>query len=275
MSNENIIITKDINEVSKIHSNPEYINWKYEYVDGEYRFYSPNYTKEMSDTYLTLEQLEPLLSESGYMFYGHGTGRSGNSEKIVDSIFDGGLRTKDNSLFYTTVGLATLSPEMKEQYKELGLSEPTLEDLKKQLNNWQHLESKKIIIARIPTEYINKYGNRSDLDGEMFGAFYNEKKQENGKVNYYLDSKFILGCYDVDKQAVRLNKNFEKNLSLETVEKLKEGYKKALEKTKTRSNTNMFEPQETIQQDVDFAYDDNNNFDSEKLFFDDDIQKRV
>lgn len=36
---------------------------------------------------MTLEQLEPLLSESGYMCYGHGTGRRGNSDKVVDFIF--------------------------------------------------------------------------------------------------------------------------------------------------------------------------------------------
>ena len=37
------------------------------------------------------------------MWCGHGTGRSGNSDEIVDQIFSKGLRTKDNSLYYTIV----------------------------------------------------------------------------------------------------------------------------------------------------------------------------
>lgn len=191
-------------------------------------------TPVQEETYVTLEQLEPLLSESGYMCYGHGTGRKGNSDEVVDSIFNEGLRTKNNSLYYTTIGLSTPTPELKEQFKEIGMPEPTIEDLKKQFNNWQHQDSKKIIIARIPTEYINKAGDRSDLDGEMFGAFYTQKQQPNGQETNYLDSKFIIGCFDVDKQAVRLNKNFERTLTPETIEQLKENYKKTVEKTNAR-----------------------------------------
>lgn len=193
-----------------------------------------NNNQQQEETYVTLEQLEPLLSESGYMCYGHGTGRKGNSDEVVDSIFNEGLRTKNNSLYYTTIGLSTPTPELKEQFKEIGMPEPTIEDLKKQFNNWQHQDSKKIIIARIPTEYINKAGDRSDLDGEMFGAFYTQKQQPNGQATNYLDSKFIIGCFDVDKQAVRLNKNFERTLTPETIEQLKENYKKTVEKTNAR-----------------------------------------
>ena len=193
-----------------------------------------NNNQQQEETYVTLEQLEPLLSESGYMCYGHGTGRKGNSDEVVDSIFNEGLRTKNNSLYYTTIGLSTPTPELKEQFKEIGMPEPTIEDLKKQFNNWQHQDSKKIIIARIPTEYINKAGDRSDLDGEMFGAFYTQKQQPNGQATNYLDSKFIIGCFDVDKQAVRLNKKFERTLTPETIEQLKENYKKTVEKTNAR-----------------------------------------
>ena len=60
-----------------------------------------NNNQQQEETYVTLEQLEPLLSESGYMCYGHGTGRKGNSDEVVDSIFNEGLRTKNNSLYNT------------------------------------------------------------------------------------------------------------------------------------------------------------------------------
>lgn len=131
-------------------------------------------------------------------------------------------------------------PELKEQLKEIGMAEPTIEDLKNQFNNWPHQDSKKIIIARIPTKYINKAGDRSDLDGEMFGAFYTQKRQPNGQETNYLDSKFIVGCFDVDKQAVRLNKNFERTLTLGTIKKLENGYRKTLVKTNARKERQAF-----------------------------------
>ncbi len=226
-------------------------------------------TPVQEETYVTLEQLEPLLSESGYMCYGHGTGRKGNSDEVVDSIFNEGLRTKNNSLYYTTIGLSTPTPELKEQFKEIGMPEPTIEDLKKQFNNWQHQDSKKIIIARIPTEYINKAGDRSDLDGEMFGAFYTQKQQPNGQATNYLDSKFIIGCFDVDKQAVRLNKNFERTLTPETIEQLKENYKKTVEKTnarRTRQNLGITQEeinlsQQNQTQQVNYNTETYDNFD--------------
>lgn len=226
-------------------------------------------TPVQEETYVTLEQLEPLLSESGYMCYGHGTGRKGNSDEVVDSIFNEGLRTKNNSLYYTTIGLSTPTPELKEQFKEIGMPEPTIEDLKKQFNNWQHQDSKKIIIARIPTEYINKAGDRSDLDGEMFGAFYTQKQQPNGQATNYLDSKFIIGCFDVDKQAVRLNKNFERTLTSETIEQLKENYKKTVEKTnarRTRQNLGITQEeinlsQQNQTQQVNYNTETYDNFD--------------
>lgn len=43
---KNFIATKDPNEVARIHSNPQYASWRFEYVDGEYRFYSPNYQNQ-------------------------------------------------------------------------------------------------------------------------------------------------------------------------------------------------------------------------------------
>lgn len=239
MPEENFIATRDLDEVAKIHSNPQYADWRFEYVDSEYRFYSPQYQKKDSkvkeeDTYVTLEQLESLLSESGYMCYGHGTGRSGDSDEVVDSIFQKGLRIKDNSLYYTSIGLSTPTPEIKQEYKELDLPEPSIESLKEQLNHWQHQDSKKIIIARLPKEYINGIGDRSDLDGEMFGAFYTQDIGQDGKTVNYLDPRFIVGCFDVEKQAVRLNKNYERTLTPQTIARLKEGYRLALEKTQRR-----------------------------------------
>lgn len=224
-------------------------------------------------TNVTLEQLAPILSESGYMCVGHGTGRSGNSDEVVDAIFKKGLRTKDNSLYYTSIVLSTPTPELIKQFEEMGMPRPTMESLRQQLNNWQHQDSKKIIIARIPTEYVNTMGNRSDLDGEMFGAFMNEEHQENGKSTYYLDTRFIVGCFDVDTQTVKLNKAFERTLSERTKRQLQEGYSKTVAKTEKRlESTSVFpnvnQSNENVQQQEvsfdlpDFDFDDQIEWDT-------------
>ena len=220
----------------------------------------------MDNNYVSLEQLEPLFSETGYYFLGHGTGRRGNSMEVVESIFNTGLRTKDNSLYYTTIGLNVPTPELKDNYRELGLPEPTMDDLKNSFNNWAHADSKKIIIARIPLEYVNELADKSDLDGERYGAFYTKHVQEDGKEVNYLDSKFIVGCFDVDKQAVLLNKNFEKTLSDETKEKLSSKHSELVELVRARYNDNSSIVQEHDRElqdmfdDVQPSFDDANSF---------------
>ncbi len=184
-------------------------------------------------TTTTIEELKSVLSEPGYIWIGHGIGRSGNSDNVVDSIFQKGLRTKDNSLYYTSTILSTPTPEIIKNNERLGLPKPTIEGLRSQLNNWQHLDSKKIIIARIPTEYINSLGESSDLDGEMYGAFMDEEV-ENERIIYYLDPRFIFGCYDAETQLVKINKSFENTLSERTIKQLQDGYRKAILKTKKR-----------------------------------------
>ena len=222
--------------------------------------------EQTQDEYMTLEELEPILSESGYMCLGHGTGRKGNDDEIVDSIFSEGLRTKNNSLALTTIGLSTPTPELKQQYAEYGIPEPTMDGLKEQLNHWQHLDSQKIILARVPTEYINQLGDRSDLDGEMYGAFMVEEIQSNGKTTNYLDPRYIIGCYDVEKKAVRMNPCFERTLTNQTINTLKTKYKRKLDKTKqrlARAEQEMFSPiqeqqvDDIVEQMATGQYDEN------------------
>ncbi|MBP3461555.1 MAG: hypothetical protein Q4E39_04530 [bacterium] len=186
------------------------------------------------EIYVTMEQLEPILSESGYSYYAHGTGRKGNDESVVDSIFEMGLRTKDNSLYKTSKQMGMPTLEMISKYQELGLNPPTLEEVENEFNNWDHKDSKKIIILRLPNEYINQSADNGDLQGEKYGAFMTEMYDENQNMNLYVDSQFIIGCYDVEKQAVRINKKFERIMSEDTLSKVKERYKKVLEITKKR-----------------------------------------
>lgn len=215
--------------------------------------------------YTTLDELTPILTESGYISIGHGTGRSGNSDDVIESIFKEGLRTKDNSLYYTSIVLSTPTPELIKQYEEFGLSKPTMQKLQEQLNNWQHQDSKKIIIGRLPIEYINTLGNQSDLDGEMYGAFMNIKNNEDGKPIYYLDPKFIIGSYDVNTGLIKLNKSFESTLTNETRNELREKYLKILEKTKRR-----IESSEIIQNPT--VSNETSTYDLSNYDFDEDIE---
>ena len=164
-----------------------------------------------------LEEIINILYEDGYFALAHGTGRNGDGKDIVKSIFEKGLRTKDNSLYYTTIGLDKLN----------------VDDLKTKLDNWPHLNSERIILMRIPLEYINIYGDSADLDGEKYGAFMVTRQEGNKNVNY-LNSKFILGSYDRETKLVTLNPTFEKELSEETKEELTHNYKKVLEKFKEK-----------------------------------------
>lgn len=189
---------------------------------------------EQEKKYVKIEELKKIFSDTGYICLGHGIGRRGDSSNIVNMIFNNGLRTKNNSLYFTTVVLSSPTPEIKQQYHDLGLPLPSIESLKNQLNNWQHLSSKKIIIARIPTKYININGDRSDRDGEMYGAFMTEKLSREGKVTYYLDPKFIIGCFDVEKQETELNNKFEPDLLPSSIAQLESRYKRVLEKTRER-----------------------------------------
>lgn len=224
------------------------------------------------ETMVSLDSLQDVLSESGYLCFGHGTGRTGNSDEVVNSIFQEGLRTKDNSLYFTTIGLSTPTPELIAQYQELGMELPTMNGLKQQFNNWSHADSKKIIIVRIPTEYVNEAADRSDIGGERYGAFMTEEIDANGKTTNYLDPKFIIGCFDVETQMVKLNKSFEKELSESTIKQLKEKYKKVLQKTQARLEQIQSENiiglpinEATKEQSIDCALPD---FDSENIDWD-------
>ena len=169
------------------------------------------------ETLCTLNDIKDALNEEGYFCLGHGTGRSGDKEEIVKSIFKTGLRTKDNSLFYTSIGLDTSN----------------IEKLETKLNNWEHLESKKIILIRRPIKYINVLGDSADLDGERYGAFMLEREESGKRVNY-VDPKFIAGCYDTSVHEFESNDKFEKTLSRDSIETLEKQYRVTLEKTNAR-----------------------------------------
>lgn len=204
-----------------------------------------------------LKDISNILNEDGYFCLGHGTGRSGDKEGIVKSIFENGLRTKDNSLYYTSVGLDTSN----------------IEKLETKLNSWEHCESKNIIIIRIPIKYINVLGDTSDLDGKRYGAFM-IRKQEGNKIIYYVNPKFIVGYYDVNVHEFKMNDKFEKNLSRDSIETLEKQYREALEKTKAKLErlNAIMEFGSSKNQKESITEDTINTLKMENFDFDDEIE---
>lgn len=198
-----------------------------------------------------LKDITYLFNDKEYLLLGHGTGRRGESSEVIESIFSTGLRTKDNSLYYTTMGLETSN----------------IDDLINRLNNWPHLNSKKIILIRVPIEYININGESSDLHGEKFGAFTYPKADDDGKITYYLDPKFIIGCYDASTGIVTLNDKFEKELSLKSIETLKKRYLECVQKTKRRN--------ERLSNAFSFLFTSSSSYDIDLPNFDFDETKKL
>ncbi len=190
--------------------------------------------KEFDNRLVKFHEVVPMLIDSDYIWVGHGTGRSNDSEETINSIFENGLRTKDNSLFFASFVLSAPSEFLINEYKKMDASPPTIDTLKKQLNNWPHANSKKIVLIRVPRKYINWRGEKSDLEGEMYGAIMNEVKLDNGDIKLYVDPRFIFGYYDANIKIFRINERFEKEYTEETMSKLRKGYIKALRDSKNR-----------------------------------------
>lgn len=200
----------------------------------------------------TLQELSPILQDDGYVILGHGTGRS--TDVVIPQILEQGLRVKNNNLFDTAIGLDTSN----------------LSNLQEKLDNWPHFDSNKIVLIRLPMEYITSM-NLDDTGGSKFRAFYNEVIQEDGKVQFYLDSKFIVGIYDRQTNTVQMNDNFEEKLSAESIEKLKLQYEIQMrenEETKAKLNEGLSHMGEENSHELQELSDNLGNFDFDKSTFD-------
>ena len=187
-----------------------------------------------------LEDIKELLNKDGYFVLGHGTGRAGNSNETIKSIFQNGLRTKDNSLYYTTIGLDASD----------------INALKTKLCNWYHCDSKKVILIRIPIKYINVIGASGDLDGEKYGAFM-IKHKESGRIINYLDPKFIVGCFDAENQYFEMNELFE-----ETLEKTEKRIKRLQQSMEHKTNDLSISSIYDTQLPDNFDFDDEIEWDT-------------
>ena len=161
-------------------------------------------TEKNEARFIKLEELENLCSWENCMFRGHGTGRSGDSHEVVESIFREGIRGNHGGtdISQITVGLPYPQGE-------------SLKDLKEELDNWKHLESKNIILTRLPAEYsvLESSTRRNE-------PYFTVQKDTSGKNIHYLDSRLIVGNYNAETGLVELNDKFEPEIKGEFKEEM-------------------------------------------------------
>lgn len=170
---------------------------------------------------MNIEDAKELLRDENFLYFGHGIGRAEDSDEVVQSIFRQGLRTKDNSLYWTSVELGQGGAISWEKLKEI-------------LDTWKHMNSKKIILIRLPIEFVNFIGNESETAEQLHAFYVQNGIRGNGRKQNYVNTKFIVGCYNVDEQMIEINPNFEQELTEETLESLRKGLEEAKRMTEDR-----------------------------------------
>lgn len=190
----------------------------------------------------SLKKMIPCLQEEGFTIFGHGTGY--DNIKVVDEIFNTGLRASHTSVFYTTIGL-----DIKDFL--------TFQD---KLDHWPHKDSENIILIKLPNRFFNIIGNSSDLYCERTAAFVNKIENLNGRVTFYLDPKFIVGAYNRKTKKITINPNFEAALTDESINEMLEKLKQAIidvnEKNKRLSEILLPHINQTRQNFDDWTWED-------------------
>lgn len=171
---------------------------------------------------MNVEELSNILNDPDIFYLGHGTGRRTDTQNVLNSIMEKGLRCSHGSLTYTTVGL----------FNGGNLSEHILETL----NNWPHLDSNKIVIVGIPYKY-------QVLCDDRFLSFYYKPSETDRE---YLRPEFIVGYFDAETQSFVNNPKYFKNQSLSDQEKLINSVKERL--YKFISNSELYESYEAYEE---------------------------
>ena len=158
----------------------------------------------------SLEDLKNTIGNTeGYVVLVHGTHMT--NEEVQNMIFKEGLRTT-NFNEKTTLDKTT---------KPFDISKYTSEEIKRLFENYDH-NNKNMVVIKLPLEYFNKYDFTGDLDCRKTRAFMKDKIYIDGRYKYLLDPKFIVGSYNTETMETMLNPAFERKLTVETKNELRE-----------------------------------------------------
>ncbi len=205
-------------------------------------------TDEKTRQFKKLEELLPIFNAENVGIYGHGTGSTGDSHEVVDSIFEDGLRAYespgsqvsedrdpdepigDTDLFSTSVCLHST-----EGGKQIDLS-----SFRESLDHWPHRESRNVVLFRLPFEYFNV----SPIHSERDLPFFVKKRDKYGQMRYYIDSRLIIGSYDAQTGLVEMNDAFEEQpsdeLKADLSARLEEAHRATVERANSLDNEPLF-----------------------------------
>lgn len=139
-----------------------------------------------------MRNINEIFSNSQNIYYGHGTGLSGNGLNVVKLICDNGLRCTHKQLNYTTIAL--------------GFGGNIDESVSDMLDNWPYANSKKIIIISVPAKYRIFESTKLHTQGLEHIAYCYNPLQDGG--GFHVIPEFIYGCYDADKKKFVKNPRY-------------------------------------------------------------------
>lgn len=201
-----------MNEAKILHDQDDYNYWNSNLNSlNEKVQTSEKKTENISDEKKSsLEDLKNIIGNTeGYVVLVHGTHMT--NEEVQSMIFKEGLRTT-NFNEKTTLDKTT---------KPFDISKYTSEEIKRLFENYDH-NNKNMVVIKLPLEYFNKYDFTGDLDCRKTRAFMKDKIYIDGRYKYLLDPKFIVGSYNTETMETMLNPAFERKLTVETKNELRE-----------------------------------------------------
>ena len=165
--------------------------------------------------------INTILNNPNVCYYGHGTGAS--LDDNIDSIFKNGLRCSHGSMYYTTVPLG-IGTQISEKEKNI-------------LDNWEHLDSKYIVIVGIPIGYELVESYSRGLSDRYMAFNYIPTKEQRDKYNLtespYILPEFIVGYYNANDKTFVSNPKYYEKLSIEEqkeiFDKIKENFFRAID----------------------------------------------
>ena len=162
------------------------------------------------------KEIENKFANEGNQYYAHGIGAY--DKNVIKSIFENGLRCSHNELYWTVLELGKGSDSLFREKEAL-------------MNNWEHKDSKHIIIASLPEVFHLLDVKGTALFQKRHAAFYNNiSPEEASKLGIspglYLKPEFIMGMYDAEKKDFVVNDRYYENLPEEEQRKILEDVKK-------------------------------------------------
>lgn len=141
--------------------------------------------------------INEFLNNPENTYYGHGIGLS--TKETIESIFNYGLKCKDNKLFWTSI--------------ELGSGTKIDDECKGMLKNWPHKKSEIVIIVSLPKKYLIYPNSHFGTDANKEIAYYYMpnitrellKKYPQLSHTSFVMPEFVAGYYD------SINDNFVSN----------------------------------------------------------------